>query len=280
MNLLEDFYNLIEEIFSYDSMEKFLEKISIKVNNRLGAERSTLFIYDSHDNTLKSIVFLAKIGEKLVIPLNIPSIAGYSFKNKKPLIVDDVSDVNYLKSVGLEYHECWKSIPEVNPTKNILSVPIIFNNNPIGVFVAVNKFPKFTKDDIDYVNSISKIIGVAFKNLEKQLELHYLNLLNQRIIDSISASIIVTDENFNIVYINEAFLQMTGFRYKQREVIGKNLFQIFGFFDRLKEDIFESVRSSVSKDFVMGILRIKVVPVFSNYLFEPKISNIIFIIES
>lgn len=154
MDIPDEFYNLVEEVFSYDSMEDFLINISTRINNKLGAERSTLFMYDSSDNTLKSVVFMAKIGEKLTIPLDTPSIASLTFESKKPIIVDDISDEEYLKSAGIIYHKCWKDIPQLNPTKNILSVPIIFNNNPIGVFVAVNKFPRFSESDVEYIESI------------------------------------------------------------------------------------------------------------------------------
>lgn len=280
MDVPEDFYSLIEDMFSWDSMEDFLSNISRQINAKLGAERSTLFIYDSIDNSLKSVVFMAKVGEKITIPLTVPSIAGASFKSRKPFLVEDVADQDYLNSIGVQYHECWKIIPDVSPTKNMLSVPIILKEEPLGVFVAVNKFPKFNQEDVEYIKNISRVVAVAIKNLEKQLQLHYINLLNRKVIDTVSAGIIVTDRNLNITHVNDAFLQMTGYRYGQNDVIGKGIYDTFPFLEKFKDKVDEAVANDMSQEFVTGILRVKVVPLFSNYLFEPRLSNIIFVIES
>ncbi|MEJ5172924.1 MAG: GAF domain-containing protein [Hydrogenothermaceae bacterium] len=282
INLNEDFYNLVEELFSQESVEDFLHSVSLHIREKLKAERATLLIYDKEDNSLKSIVFQAKIGEKLTIPLDIPSIAGYTFKNRKSLIIDDVNDRKLLDSIDktLKYHEYWKEVDNITPTKTMLSVPIFFKENPVGVFVAVNKFPSFTKEDLEYVESMVKIIAIAFKNLERQLELHQIHQLNCKIIDSISDGIIVTDSKNNIRYVNEALIQMTGFRYTQDSIVGSNIFETFPFLERKKAYILQAIKNNIIKDFVIGILKVKVIPVLSNYLFEPKIEYIIYILES
>lgn len=280
MDVSDDFYSLVEEMFSWESMEDFLINISRHINSKLGAERSTLFIYDGQDDALKSVVFLARMEEKITIPLSTPSIAGSSFKAGKPIIVDDITDTAYLRSVNLHYHECWKTVEDINPTKNMMSVPIFFKDKPVGVFVAVNKLPRFEQKDVDYVVGLSRLIAVAIKNLEKQVQLHYMNLLNRKIIDTVSAGIIVTDGKFRVEYVNGTLLEMTGFRYTLSDITGKDIYTVFGFLERLKDKIEEAVVNNISQDFVVGILRVKVVPIVSNYLFEPRISNIIFVIES
>lgn len=277
----EKFINLVEDIFSYDSIEEFLINISNFVRDGLKAERASLFIYDQEDNSLKSIVFQAKMEEKVTIPLDIPSIAGYTFKNKKPVIVDDVNDEDSLRSIdpSIRYHRFWKEIDQINPTKTMLSVPVSFKDEVLGVFVVVNKFPTFNNEDLMYIEDICRVIGIAFKNLDKQLQLQYLNQLNCKIMDVISDGIIVTDEKNRIKYINETFLQMTGFRYRIEDVLDYDIFETFPFFGKMKEKIQESIDSSIIQEVVVGILRVKVIPVKTNHLFEPKIKNIIYVIE-
>lgn len=162
----------------------------------------------------------------------------------------------------------------------MLSVPVIFKDNPIGVFIAVNKFPYFTEEDVKYIENVSKIIAIAIKNLEKQLQLHYLSTLNQKIIESVYDGIIVTDENCKILYVNEALLRMTGFRFGQDDVFQKDVYQIFPLFEKIKEKVSQYVKEGIVQDFLVGIFRIKVIPVISNYLFEPKIKNIIYVVET
>jgi transcriptional regulator with GAF, ATPase, and Fis domain len=272
--------HICEEIFSTDNIEEFITNLTENIRQILNAERCTLFLYDKYDNSLKSVVYQANLNEKVTIPLNIDSIAGFSFLNDRSIIINDVNDKKELKSIddNLTYHECWKNV-DVPRTKTMISVPIKIKNDKIGVLVAVNKFPNFTQDDVNKAEKISRILGLGMKNLIHKNEMAELLNLNYEIINNINEGIILTDFNDNIIGINDKLIEMMGYRMKKEEMINKNIFEIFPILKDGLEKIEISKEKFLIQEIISGVLKIKIVPVVLNHLFEKSLKKIIYIIE-
>jgi transcriptional regulator with PAS, ATPase and Fis domain len=272
--------HICEEIFSTDNIEEFITNLTENIRQILNAERCTLFLYDKYDNSLKSVVYQANLNEKVSIPLNIDSIAGFSFLNDRSIIINDVNDKKELKSIddNLTYHECWKNV-DVPRTKTMLSVPIKIKNDKIGVLVAVNKFPNFTQDDVNKAEKISRILGLGMKNLIHKNEMAELLNLNCEIINNINEGIILTDFNDNIINVNDKLIEMMGYRMKKEEMINKNIFEIFPILKDGLEKIEISKEKFLIQEIISGVLKIKIVPVVLNHLFEKSLKKIIYIIE-
>jgi transcriptional regulator with GAF, ATPase, and Fis domain len=271
---------ICEEIFSTDNIEEFITNLTENIRQILNAERCTLFLYDKYDNSLKSVVYQANLNEKVTISLNRDSIAGFSFLNDRSIIINDVNDKKELKSIddNLTYHECWKNV-DVSRTKTMLSVPIKIKNDKIGVLVAVNKFPNFTQDDVNKAEKISRILGLGMKNLIHKNEMAELLNLNYEIINNINEGIILTDFNDNIIGINDKLIEMMGYRMKKEEMINKNIFEIFPILKDGLEKIEISKEKFLIQEIISGVLKIKIVPVVLNHLFEKSLKKIIYIIE-
>lgn len=274
---LED---ILEDLLDDENLENFLINLTEKARVLLGAERCTLFIYNPEDESLKTVVFQADMKEKVTIYLRDKTIAGYVFKNQVVVNITDVTNDEELRTISNElyYHECWKNV-NVSKTKSMLSIPVVIKGESIGVITAVNKFPNFTKEDEQLGIYLSKIFGYALKNFLKKLELINLNKLNEIIISSINEGIVITDSNDSILQVNDKFLEMLGYRYRYEDVVGKNVFDILPILRYSIEKIRLVKDKKVSQDFIAGIIKIKVIPIYLNHFMDMLLKNLVYIIE-
>lgn len=101
-------------------------------------------------------------------------ITGWVAKNKQTVAIEE-------KSYEDPRFKPFKELPE-DTYESFLSVPIIDNTNVVGIINLQNKLPyKFTKEQIETVESLVKIIASAFANvvLEKRIS-HLENKLEER----------------------------------------------------------------------------------------------------
>lgn len=125
------------KLLSRPSIELAIPMISSYAKELLEADRCSVFIYNDQSKCLWTV--LSDGVEKITIPVD-EGIAGASFKEGKPLIVNDpYSDKRFSPKVD---HETGYL------THNIIAIPI--NNafgKPIGVLQLLNKKGDFDKED-------------------------------------------------------------------------------------------------------------------------------------
>jgi PAS domain S-box-containing protein len=102
--------------------------------------------------------------------------------------------------------------------RSVAVVPIRYNKKLIGlIYIADEKKGIFSKDLIEFVETLSCIIGEAIAKFDAEEELARL----ASAAESAADAIVITDKKGLIQYINPAFEQITG--YTKDEVIGKNI---------------------------------------------------------
>lgn len=107
---------------------------------------------------------------------------------------------------------------------SVAVLPLLFDGRPFGVFALyASEKNVFDDEEIKLLNEMSGDIGYALENLRiearrKQAE-DELRKLSLAVAQSPN-SIVITDLDANIEYVNEGFVNVTG--YSREEVIGKN----------------------------------------------------------
>ena len=138
-----------KELLDKTSLEEGLPLISNYAKEVIGAERCSIFIYDKQNSTLWTT--LADEVEKITISAY-EGVAGYTLKEKKPLVVNDVK----------EYPLFFADIDEETgyTTKNIITAPV-FNSQRevIGVLELLNKEGDFTAKDEGFMVFFSHYIS-------------------------------------------------------------------------------------------------------------------------
>ncbi|MBI2251409.1 MAG: GAF domain-containing protein [Armatimonadetes bacterium] len=154
-----------QQLSSIHDLDELLEKIMEVTKEVCDAEASSILLMDEENQELYFKVALGEKGEKVKrIRFSVKEgIAGYVARERKNLIVNDVkNDPRHLKRAD-----------EISAfeTKSIACVPIIWENNLIGVIQALNKRTKgFNNDDLNYLGILASQAAVAIdnsQNLEK-----------------------------------------------------------------------------------------------------------------
>lgn len=141
--------NMIDLIYSnrHISNEKKLQKSLLILLDFMRAKKGLIYILDDKRNKLK---IAAADNENLIgkeKELNEESISIYVIKNKKPLLVKDISKDKRIKLNKYKGLKC-----------SILSVPLFNESNKIfGIFCAYSKLKDlhFTEKDIELINCLS-----------------------------------------------------------------------------------------------------------------------------
>lgn len=91
----------------------------------------------------------------------------------------------------------------------------------IGILSATTRGPirKWSTDEKSFLSAISNLVSQLYTNSERKKALDQLRLLD-RAVEASSVSVVITDVNGTILYVNPYFLKNTG--YTLEEVIGNN----------------------------------------------------------
>ena len=139
--------------------EELLQSIIQTATDLLDCEVASILLYDRES---KKLHFAAATGtnQQLLAEIPVPSdqsIAGYVFREKKPILVPDVhDDPRHYDLVSEEVH--------FRP-RNLVCVPMLIRDQVIGVLEALNKLDGvFSKDDADILAIIASQAAVAIQN--------------------------------------------------------------------------------------------------------------------
>ncbi|MDD5687309.1 MAG: GAF domain-containing protein [Elusimicrobia bacterium] len=155
-----EFFDIVRTITSTFDVDSVLKKIGTAAERLTNTMASSIMILDDDK---KSLYFKVASGDKgtILTKLKVPvgeGVAGWVAKNKEPLIIQDVkTDARFTGKIDSE---------SGFQTKSILCVPLIVNNELIGVAEVLNKVDgsQFTEDDKTILISLSGFAAVAILN--------------------------------------------------------------------------------------------------------------------
>ncbi|MFA5778609.1 MAG: HD domain-containing phosphohydrolase [Elusimicrobiota bacterium] len=155
-----EFFEIARTITATNDVDSILKKIGV------AAEKLTLTMASSImllDDDKKNLYFKVASGDKgtILTKLKVPvgeGIAGWVAANKQPLIIQDVTkDDRFTGKIDSE---------SGFRTKSILCVPLIVNDELVGVAEVLNKIDgsPFTETDKTILTSLSNFAAVAIVN--------------------------------------------------------------------------------------------------------------------
>jgi GAF domain-containing protein len=143
-------------------MKRILESALTSIR----AEDGSLMLVDEETKELVFVVVHGHVGETLV-GYRIESgvgIAGWVAENKQSVIVQDVNeDPRFWSEVdeAFEFH-----------TQSMISIPIIYGKEVLGVIQALNKRggEQFTEEDLTLLSVVAQLAATAMTNMERIIE--------------------------------------------------------------------------------------------------------------
>jgi type II secretory ATPase GspE/PulE/Tfp pilus assembly ATPase PilB-like protein len=159
---------LSNTIHSAENINSILIGLRGKILELYEAELVTIYIFDKRKNEIYSKV---KREEKAIKEIRIPvdnsSIAGFVALTGKTVNIINVYDENELLSIDpdLSFDNSWDKLSGFK-TRHILSTPIRFRKQFLGVIQLVNKKngTRFTLEDQKLLSDISETLGIAIHN--------------------------------------------------------------------------------------------------------------------
>lgn len=148
-----------QAITSSLDLNTVLKQIMAEINTIIAAEGSAVLLYDPDRNDLIFAAAASPAAEMMTnkrVPIA-TSIAGWSVREKRPIIIGDAQqDTRFYNRIdqltGLTTH-------------SILSVPLIFRDEVIGVLETTNKLNgAFNRHDVELLETLASSAAIAIAN--------------------------------------------------------------------------------------------------------------------
>lgn len=202
-------YNIAEALVTFKSLKELFEIVRKELSAILNVNNFYIAFYDESTGMFKSVIDKDDMDDIPEWPAE-ESLSGYLLKTGKTLMlnkkdIQDFIDKGITNVVG--------TIPE-----QWLGVPIKISGKAIGVMAVQSyKNPKrYDYATLELLEIVANQLSIFIER--KQIEENTLKL--SKAIEQSPSSIVITDINGTIEYVNPKFSQITGFSYE--ELIGKN----------------------------------------------------------
>lgn len=139
------------------NLDDLLAAIMQASTELLGAESSSLLLLDEDADELE---FKVATGDPELVGVRMPSskgIAGESIATQEPVVKDNVA------GDSRHYGEVDKAAGST--TRNVVAVPLLVKDRPIGVLEAINReSAELSAEDMDIAKALASLAAVAIDN--------------------------------------------------------------------------------------------------------------------
>jgi len=160
----------INEIHSANSLNAILVFLKDSIAELFDADRITIYLADVKKNLLFSRIKSGEEVKEIVIPLDTTSIAGYCAVKGEVINIKNAYDSHELTMISssLKFDDSWDRKTGYR-TKQVLCVPMKFQQTLIGVIQLINKKTgdKFSETDVAYALELSTSLSIAIFNLHR-----------------------------------------------------------------------------------------------------------------
>ncbi len=173
------------QIHAAKNVTEILVKMSPKILYLFDADRITIYSLDPAKRQLYSRFMVGPELKEIRVAISQASIAGYCAQSGKILNIHNVYSSEELRLIhqNLKFDATWDQKSGYK-TKQVLAVPIAFQQKLLGVLQLINKTGggAFTKTDEKTGIEIARVLGIAFYNQSRMVHTRFDYLISQNII--------------------------------------------------------------------------------------------------
>ncbi len=173
-------------------LDAVLEQMMVEVKNILEAEDASVLLLDPANEELYFAAQADPATSVSLIGHRVPfakSIAGRAIQAREPILIDDAQK-------ELDFYSQIDGLTGMT-TRSLLAVPLIYQNEAIGVVEVINKAEEaFNRHDLELLEALSRSATIAIENarLHTETKAHAQQLIVLRELDqAITASLHIDD---------------------------------------------------------------------------------------
>ncbi|HEY9068717.1 MAG TPA: GAF domain-containing protein [Candidatus Ozemobacteraceae bacterium] len=249
---LERVIHLGETLLTNFDIEQLLVQIVNSIKELLKVEGATLYLVDPVEKLMISQVILSDRMEQIVLNIDSSSIAGFAALNRRTLLIPDAyGDLSTIHP-DLRFN---KKIDEANKfhTRNILTHPLVVNNELLGVFQAVNKIDgDFDAEDERILRNFSVFAGIGIINARLVMKVLEEQANLRDVIEYIDEKVIILDRDGKIEHLNRPAIEDLPPGHNLVSAKGKQLTDLNPQYSALMGEVHKLVESNLDKSFSGG----------------------------
>jgi len=200
-------FNLSKAVSRAESLEKVYSKALNSILLSLNADRASLLLFD--EQGVMKFIEWRELSEEYRRATEGHSPWKRDAKNPEPILVENVENEPYLKSL----------LPAIlkEGIRSLAFVPLVNQGILLGKFmIYYNSVHLFSEAEMNLLKTFSSTIAFAIYQKKAEVELHKLGSA----VEQSAGSIVITDLEGNIEYVNKKFGEVTGYSFE--EVKGQN----------------------------------------------------------
>lgn len=150
-----------QELASATDLDVLLARLNEVAKDLTDSERSSILLLDEDSNELyfrEAMGVVGEVREKVRIPVDERSVAGWCTVHRKPVLVADAS----------KEPRHYKGVDEVTSfvTRSLVAVPIVFQDRCFGVLEVINHLgDPYEAQDVEHLQVLASQAAVALNNV-------------------------------------------------------------------------------------------------------------------
>lgn len=209
--VIKDVFDMVELIAAANDKVGELEALLLFYKSITTPINKELFLAYILDNIMSEIS--VEVGSIMILGKDLIPISAFYLGLSEEVsasVLDNLKHNNRLDNVVvLELEDTDETLFRgFKGLKNIMSYPIRFENEIVGVVFLANKrvginYVSFSNHDMEKLKVLLDPVGIIIKNYVMFRELFLLNQFNQKILSNITSIIAMTDNKCNVKYTNK-----------------------------------------------------------------------------
>ena len=225
-------YNITNAVLTTKDMHEFYELIHKQLSQLIDTKNFQVGLYNKDQNTILLPYSVDEYDNYKQIPAE-KTCSAYVLKKRKPVLLRQ-SDIEQLIMDG-----------EIKiygtPSKIWLGVPLKIDDKIIGLIFIQNYDNEnaYNERDLDLLEIISEQIAISIARKQSEQQLNILT----RSVEQSPASIVITDVNGNIEYVNPKFTEITGYSFEEVRGGNPRILKSGKVSEELYEELWDTIKS-------------------------------------
>ena len=211
----ESIYKISEAALSSENLQALYRSIHEIITDLMPAKNNFYIALLDKDTNILSFPYYVDEYDEPPEPHELgKGLTEYVLRTQKPLLVTPevskkLEDEDEVDMVG-------------TPSKNWLGVPLKLNKETMGVLVvqSYDEELKYTEEEKNILMFVSNQVAMAITRRQAEEALREREELYRSVVENSLTAILITDEKFRSIYMNDQLLKMMGF--SRKEVLDKD----------------------------------------------------------